>query len=363
MSRRTKVLRQTAPGTAVIEQVPIPLPGKDEVLVKVYAVALNPYDWKMLYGRVPPVPTGLGCDFAGFVETVGENVTRVQPDERVAGMVQGGNILRPDDGAFAEYIIAPAHVLLHLPESTSFEDGVTVPTPAFTAGFCLEHIMSMSVPVDGPVSTVNGQAAIKEAAREESMLLVYGGASSTGLMLVQMGKLAGMQVLAVCSKESFDLVRRYGADVVFDYRDAGCEKSLQDFTRGLVRYTVDCISDVQSAAICSRAMGAEPGTYISFTANGPEIGLPNVKSVKIVSFTVLGRVFSFRAKGPIFPVIEDDAAFGGKFADRLELLLRGGKLKPLRSEEREGGLTNIVSGLEELKAGRVRGRRLVYALQ
>ena len=197
-----KALRQTAQSTAVIDQVPIPVPGPDEVLVKIYAVALSPYDWKMLYGQAPPVPTVLGCDFAGVIETVGQNVTRVKPQDRVAGMVQGRNILRPDDGAFVEYAVAPAHVLLHLPQNLSFEDGVTVPIPAFTAGFCLEHVMGVAVPKPasepgsllqggegGAASVPNGPAESNKGSSKAPILLVYGGASSSGLMLVQMGKL------------------------------------------------------------------------------------------------------------------------------------------------------------------------------
>jgi NADPH:quinone reductase-like Zn-dependent oxidoreductase len=84
------VLRRKAQGLAVIERCPIPVPGRVEVLVKVHAVALNPIDWKMLYGRDPSVPTILGCDYAGTVEVVGEGVTRFEVGERVAGMTAGG---------------------------------------------------------------------------------------------------------------------------------------------------------------------------------------------------------------------------------------------------------------------------------
>lgn len=84
------VLRQKAQGVALIEECPIPVPGRHEVLIRVNAVALNPFDWKMLYARNSPVRTVLGCDFAGTVEVVGEDVGRFKIGERVAGMTAGG---------------------------------------------------------------------------------------------------------------------------------------------------------------------------------------------------------------------------------------------------------------------------------
>lgn len=185
MEHQILALRQTARGIAASERVPIPVPSKDEVRVRVHAVALNPYDWKMLFGREPSVSTVLGCDFAGTVESIGENVTRVKIGDRVAGMVQGGNISRPCDGAFAEYTIAPAHILLRLPDQMSFEDGATLPVPAFTAGLCVEHVLSL--PISSLAEAV--ELAIKKPEAVAPQLLVYGGASSTGLMIIQAAKL------------------------------------------------------------------------------------------------------------------------------------------------------------------------------
>lgn len=109
-------------------------------------------------------------------------------------------------------------------------------------------------------------------------------------------------------------------------------------------------------------MGTAPGTYISFTAHGPNVEHANVKSIKIVSFTVLGREFSFGASSPTFPVIAEDVAYCKTFTDKFESLLKDGKIKPLNLETRAGGLEVIISGLAELKAGMIRGRRLVYSI-
>lgn len=83
-------LYQTALGDVAVTETSIPVPEGDEALVRVHAVALNPYDWKMVYGRSPSTPVILGCDFAGTVEAVGASVQHVKVGDRVAGMIQGG---------------------------------------------------------------------------------------------------------------------------------------------------------------------------------------------------------------------------------------------------------------------------------
>ena len=191
------VLRQRGQGKAVIEQYNIPVPAPGEILIKVKAVALNPLDWKLLQYRDPPSPTVLGCDCSGFVESVDQNVTRFEVGDRVAGMVSGGevacsrastgaeslikdagNILRPDDGAFAEYVVSPAHLLLHLPDHISFEEGSTLGVPLLTAGFCLYKNLSLAYP---------GKTA--PDSREPQSVLIYGGGTSIGLMQIQLAAL------------------------------------------------------------------------------------------------------------------------------------------------------------------------------
>lgn len=94
MTLQHLALRQTGHGEAKVEECPIPEAGRPSALVKVRAVSLNPFDWKMLYRQKPsPTPTILGCDFAGTVQCVGEKVENVKAGDRVAGTVYGGQWL------------------------------------------------------------------------------------------------------------------------------------------------------------------------------------------------------------------------------------------------------------------------------
>lgn len=152
----------------------------------------------------------------------------------------------------------------------------------------------------------------------------------------------------------------YRADVILSQNDPLCFDSVAEITKGNICSSVDCISNTQSAAICAAAMKASGGAYISCTSNGPVIDNPTVQTIKIVAFTVLGKEFAFGAKGPQLPVIEEDQAFGADFTLRIEELLKTKDIQPIQAEVKAGGLQGILSGLDELKAGIVHNKRLVY---
>ncbi|KAF4334030.1 oxidoreductase [Fusarium beomiforme] len=328
------VLRHVGPGKAITDQCPVPQPTSGEVRIKVEAVALNPIDWKMLDRQALAEPTILGCDFAGVVEALGESVDRIKVGDRVAGMIQGGNCLRPEDGAFAESLIAQAHALVRLPPNISSETGATLPTALFTAGFCLYKHLFLPYP---------GQS--EETQNMKPVVFIYGGGTAIGSMQIQLAKLSGLQVISVCSLDSFDFVKKCGADAVFDYLA-----------------TVDCISNHASAAICASAMEPAGGTYIACTRAGPDIDNPRVKTIRIVAFTLLGRAFSLDAHGPVFPVVSKDVDFANDFVLRAEKLLAENEIQPIPAIIKEGGLAAVADGLVDLKLGKVSRSRLVYPI-
>lgn len=77
-------------GVATVSECAIPVPANDEVVVKVAAVCLNPIDWKILYGAKSSAPTILGCDLAGTVASIGDEVTTIEVGDRVIGFIAGG---------------------------------------------------------------------------------------------------------------------------------------------------------------------------------------------------------------------------------------------------------------------------------
>ncbi len=186
-----------------------------QVLVRVRAASVNPYDWHFMTGtpyflrlmaglRRPKQPR-LGVDFAGEVEAVGRGVTRLRPGDEVYGM---------GVGAFAEYMIVSEEGAEVKPANLTFEQSAAVPLAALTA-----------------LQALRDKGGVKRG----QQVLINGASGGTGTFAVQLAKWYGAEVTAVCSTRNVDLVRSLGADRVIDY-------TREDFVHSGRRY--DLIVDV-----------------------------------------------------------------------------------------------------------------------
>jgi hypothetical protein len=137
---------------------------------------------------------------------------------------------------------------------------------------------------------------------------------------------------------------------------------LRSATQGKIQVAVDCISTAQSAAICATNMEISGGKYISFTAEG-EIDDPRISVIKLFGFTMMNREYLFESKGIRAEINRNDVNFAIEFAQIAEQLLAVSAIKAGAAEVRPGGLNGIISGLEELKSGKIHRKRLVYLIQ
>lgn len=186
-----------APQVLQMGEISPPEPGSGEVCVRVSAAAINPKDCLIRKGKFSLMtgkkfPQTLGQDFAGRIESLGKGVSGFKPDERVFGMVN-----RWSGGAYAEYIVAPVSELTHMPESASYEQAAAVPLAAQTALQALRDLANVQP----------GQR-----------VLINGASGGVGTFAVQIAKLLGGHVTAVCSQANLKLVSGIGADVALDYR-------------------------------------------------------------------------------------------------------------------------------------------------
>ena len=119
-----------------VKEVPIPVAADNEVLIKVYAVSINDWDWgllhgdfinRMMYGLTKPKKNILDSDVAGRVEAVGKNVSKFKPGDEVYGDLSGRW------GGFAEYTCAPEKALALKPASMSFEEAAAIPQAGMLA--------------------------------------------------------------------------------------------------------------------------------------------------------------------------------------------------------------------------------------
>ncbi len=189
-------------GPEVLEarEVPRPVPGPGEVLVRVAATTLQPLDWHFMRGepfpiralsglRRPTKRTVLGSDLAGTVESLGDGVTDLAPGDEVFGVSPGG-------GGLAEFVAVRREHLRRKPERLSMVEAGAVGVAAITA---LQAVRD------------HGRAVAGER------VLVVGASGGVGTYAIQIAKAAGGHVTAVCSGRNAELVRSIGADEVVDY--------------------------------------------------------------------------------------------------------------------------------------------------
>ena len=177
---------------------------------------------------------------------LGEQVAaegRLKLGDRVAGVSDGMEKLRPQSGSFAEYASIDAGMAFKMPDDMSFEVGASFGLRIATSSMAIFHSLGI------------GMDLLKKPAEKPFDVLVYGGATSTGTMAIQLLKRCGLHVIATCSPRSQELVRSFGADVCFDYNDPECGPKIREFTGNALDYALDCITEPQTMKICYQALG------------------------------------------------------------------------------------------------------------
>ena len=128
-------------------------------------------DWQPIAGST------LGGDFSGTVAAVGPNVTKSWKEgDRIAGWVLGNNVVRKDEGGFAEYCVADAELSIKVPDSMSDEEAASPPAGIVTAGMGVFQKLGLPLPGEG------------EGGKGEQVL-VYGGTSASATLAIQFGRL------------------------------------------------------------------------------------------------------------------------------------------------------------------------------
>ncbi|WP_369903542.1 NADP-dependent oxidoreductase [Bacillus manliponensis] len=179
------------------KQITIPTLHEDEVLIEVYAAAINPVDWKTRQGQLQEVlhfsfPIILGLDAAGIVVKTGKNVTAYKRGDKVYTKL--ANVGR---GAYAEYVTEKEEYVARMPENLTFEQAASVPLAGLTAWQSL---------VD--------YGGIQKGDR----VFIHAGAGGVGSFAIQIAKAFGAHVTTTASLTNHDFLKELGADIVIDYR-------------------------------------------------------------------------------------------------------------------------------------------------
>ena len=244
------------------EEVPTPVVKAGHVLVNVEAAGVNFPDGLLvqgLYQMQPPFPFIPGNEVAGTIEAVADDVPWLKPGMRVIGLVTLGG--------YAEKALIPAVQVMPLPDGIPSDEAAALVTAHATAHHALKQRANLQ-----PGDT----------------LVVTGAAGGTGLAAVQIGKMMGAKVIAVCStQEKLDLAQANGADILINYTKQDLKDALKEATDGKGADVVyECVGGDTFHA-CSRAMAWEGRLLVIGFAGGDIPKFPvNLSLVK--GYSVVG---------------------------------------------------------------------------
>ncbi|KIM84939.1 hypothetical protein PILCRDRAFT_817772 [Piloderma croceum F 1598] len=331
-----------------VKSIDIPKPEVDEILVKVLAAAQNPIDLKTVElgfldeGFVP------GCDYAGIVEEVGSSVKGVKKGDRVAGF-QGGSY-----GTFAQFVRVDGKNFFRIPEEVSFDNAASYGIAFQTATLGLYHTLKLPEPYN---------------ARDEEVtpILVWGGASSVGMVVIQLAKLSGLTVITTASQKNAEYLKSLGADYVFPYNDPNTPAEIRKITNGKLYLAYDTISEKGTTQLVIDAFGAD-----SDIPKGKKKELINLRSVpcealdskadsvtrhRLLGSTLLGKdITVYGIRVPANPLVY---AFSIHSYDLLERLLKEKKLQHQRTKIL-GGLEYVPEGFAYMKEGKNSAEKIIY---
>lgn len=200
------------PEVLKLEEIPDPQPGPKQVLVRIHAAGVNPYDTYMRTGNYaiqPPLPYTPGADGAGIVEDAGAAVQGISSGARV---YVTGTVAHKSYGAYAARVLCEPHQLHPLPDRLSFAQGASVGVPYVTA-----------------FRALHDRAGI----RAGETLFIHGASGGVGLAALQIARASGLTVIGSASTQTgLDLVREQGAEHVLNHRERGYLDKLKDVTQG-----------------------------------------------------------------------------------------------------------------------------------
>ncbi len=195
--------KKGSPEKLVYSEIDKPVPGDNEVLIRVKAVSLNAADYRSMKMGIIPKMKIFGADIAGIIETAGKNITQFKPGDEVMGDLASFGF-----GGLAEYVTAPEKALVAKPSQVSFEEAAAMPMAAITALQALRN---------------------KGNIQKGHKVLIVGCAGGVGTFAIQLAKYFEAEVTGVCSPKNMQQTLSLGADHVIDY-------TKEDFSKSGKRY-------------------------------------------------------------------------------------------------------------------------------
>lgn len=322
-----------AEGKLVDEQLPVPQPGKGEVLVRVAVSGINPVDYKIVHNHVPlgrPRPTVPGCDCAGTVVQVGEGITRFKVGDEVFGMT--GGLQHGPEGTLAEYVIALEPMITKKPTGISMREAAAAPLATLTAWEGIVDRMQVK-----PGQTV----------------LVVGASGGVGHLAVQIAVARGAKVFGLASEGKRDLVERYGATFV-DYKKP---EQLDDVvaTQTVGGAGFDVVFETFGAPWIQKALQlVAPHGYIS------EINGFTSEDLSLAGFKGVAMCFPMTCLPYVYPTPQWIGYMGGLF-EQAAMMMEDNKLRPVVDDalNHPFSAAGVEAAYADLQSGKNRGKMVI----
>ena len=269
------------PESLCIEDVPPPKPAPGEVLVRVHAAGVNPFDWKLCEGRLgaKPLPQTLGSDFSGVIEALGPEVTDLFVGQAVFGYSARG-------GTFAELVAVPAETVAAKAPGVNDVEAAATPLCALTAWEALFEAGDLQ----------RGQK-----------VLIHGAAGGVGTFAVQFALRHGSWVIATSSSRNLPFLCRLGANQLIDHNATRFEDSVKN---------VDVVLDLVGGETLDRSWKVlKPGGRLVSTVSTPSEEKARLCGVRT-------RKFQTQARG-------DDLTFIGDLIANGEIKVTVEKIFPM----------------------------------
>lgn len=310
-----------------LKEIPKPVAGPGEVLVKIHASGVNPLDLKIMAGQAAHaqtrLPAILGIDLAGEVVAVGAGVTKFKPGDGVYGMTGG---IAGIPGSLAEFAAVDADLLALKPKSLSMREAAALPLIVITAW-----------------EAIVDQAGITPG----QTILIHGGAGGVGHIAVQLAKAKGARVFATVSPENQALMVQYGATPI-DYTTSSVEEYMQTHTNG---EGFDIVLDTVGGPVLDnsfKAVKRYTGHVVSILGWGTH-------SLAPLSF----RSGTYSGVFTLYPLISGQGrAHHGEILTAAAALIDEGRIKP-QIHDKEYTLAQVADAYRSMQQGKTRGKIVV----
>ena len=217
------IAEETFGGPIALMNLPTPEIGAGEVLIRVRAAGVNPFDWKVADGELKDqmkhhFPLILGFDAAGVVERVGADVTALAEGDEVYGYLFKPMI---GDGAYTEYVGAPATIVARKPVTVGFAEAAALPTPGLAA---MDLVDAADI-------------------REGETVLIVGATGGVGSYATQLAVRRGARVIATARRTNESLVRELGAAETIDHTTEDLVDTVRMAHPDGIEAVIDVVSD------------------------------------------------------------------------------------------------------------------------